>query len=85
MYYSDSEIEQMMLEDMIEWQGEGYYSIEYTDGGKNWMNGGPVYMITPEELANELRAAYAYATPSHLPYPEMIAEYLVRQDSGVVD
>lgn len=82
MYYSESEIEEMVVEDMIEWQGEGYYSIEYTDGGENWTNEGPIYMITSEELANELRAAYAYATPSHLPYPEMIAEYLVRQDGG---
>lgn len=80
MYYSESEIDEMVVEDMIEWQGEGYYSIEYTDGGENWTNQGPIYMITPEELANELRAADAYATPTHLPYPEMIDESLVLQD-----
>lgn len=77
MYYSESEIEEMVTEDMREWQGEGYYSVEFTDGGMNWTNEGPAYFKTPEELKDELRAAYVFATPIHLPYPEMIDESLV--------
>ena len=38
-----------------------------------------MYFTTPEELADELRAAYVFAMPSHLPYPEMIDESLVSE------
>lgn len=72
MYYSESEIEEMITEDMEEGQGEGYYSIEFTDGGEKWTMEGALYFMTPQELEDELRAAYMFATPIHLPYPEML-------------
>lgn len=70
MYYSENEIEEMIAEDIKAWDGEGYYSIAFSDGGQPWTNEGPLYLETAEELADELRAAYASATETHLPYAE---------------
>ena len=70
MYYSENEIEEMVAEDIKAWDGEGFYEIEYSDGGMKWTNEGSVYFETPEELADELRAAYGEATETHLPYAE---------------
>lgn len=55
------------------WQGEGLYSIGYSDGGMDWTSDGPVWLETAEDLANELAAAWLCgATDTHLPS----AEYL---------
>lgn len=70
MYYSENEIEEMVAEDIKAWDGEGYYSIAFSDGGMKWTNEGHVYFATPDELADELRAAYSDATETHLPYAE---------------
>lgn len=72
MYYSENEIEEMVAEDIKAWDGEGFYEIEYSDGGMKWTNEGSVYFATPEELADELRAAYGDATETHLPYAEKV-------------
>lgn len=56
------------------WDGEGYYSIAWSDGGEDWTSEGSLYFETPEELADELRAAYAHATETHLPYAEKSIE-----------
>ena len=52
------------------WDGEGYYTIAFSDGGEEWTNEGPRYFKTPKELADELRAAYTHATDTHWPYVE---------------
>lgn len=57
------------------WQGEGLYSIGYSDGGMDWTSDGPVWLETAEDLANELTAAWLCgATDTHLPSAEYLGE-----------
>lgn len=67
----EGRLEDAIAKDVEEaWDGEGYYSIAFSDGGQPWTSDGPLYLETAEELADELRAAYGDATETHLPYAE---------------
>lgn len=54
------------------WEGEGSYRIAWSDVHEDWTCDGPVHFDTAEELAEELGAAYEYATDTHLPYAERV-------------
>ena len=54
------------------WEGEGSYRIAWSDGREDWTCDGPVWFGSAEELAEELGAAYGYATDAHLPYAERV-------------
>lgn len=69
-YYEGDEIEGMVREDVEDaWEGEGEYVITYTDGGQAYE---PRWYGTSDELADDLRGAYADATETHLPYAERV-------------
>lgn len=62
-----------------DWQGEGWYAIEWSDGGMDWTSDGPVWLERPEELADELASAGEWSTDTHLP----CARYLGDGDAPV--
>ncbi len=69
-YYESDEIEDMVRKDVEDaWEGEGEYVITYTDGGQAYE---PRWYGTSDELADDLRGAYADATETHLPYAERV-------------
>lgn len=69
-YYDPDEIEDMVREDVEDaWEGEGEYVIAYSDGGQTYE---PRWYATSDELAEDLRGAYADATETHLPYAERV-------------
>lgn len=74
-FYSEEEIEEKVVEDVKSFEGEGYYSIAFSDGGQPWTSDGPLYLETAEELADELRAAYGYAAETHLPYADKVDDF----------
>lgn len=50
-----------------EWVDEGYYTIDYTDGGMDFINDGPVWCDYPEDLAALISDANVDATDTHIP------------------
>lgn len=68
--YDSDEIEDMVREDVEDaWEGEGWYQVSYSDGGQSYDER---WYGTSDELADDLRGAYACATETHLPYAERI-------------
>ena len=49
------------------WEGEGWYTVAYTDGGMPFTSDGPVWCDYPEDLAAIISGANVYATETHLP------------------
>lgn len=71
-YYESDEIEDMVSEDVADaWEGEGTYQVSYSDGGQAYE---PRWYGTSDELADDLRGAYADATETHLPYAERVED-----------
>ena len=69
-YYDSDEIEDMVREDVEDaWEGEGWYQVRFSDGGQPYDE---VWYGTSDELADDLRGAYASATETHLPYAERV-------------
>lgn len=69
-YYESDEIEDMVREDVDDaWEGEGWYQIRFSDGGQSYDE---TWYGTSDELADDLRSAYAGATETHLPYAERV-------------
>lgn len=69
-YHDGDETEDMVRKDVEDaWEGEGEYVITYTDGGQAYE---PRWYGTSDELADDLRGAYADATETHLPYAERV-------------
>ena len=69
-YYESDEIEDMVREDVDDsWEGEGWYQIRFSDGGQSYDE---TWYGTSNELADDLRSAYAGATETHLPYAERV-------------
>lgn len=59
------------------WQGEGLYTIGYSDGGMDWTSDGPVWLETAEDLADELALAWLWRfgpSEAHLPVAEYLGE-----------
>lgn len=53
-----------------EWDGEGYYTVAYTDGGMPFTSDGPVWCDYPEDLAALISGANQDMTETHLPVVE---------------
>lgn len=69
-YYESDEIEDMVREDVDDaWEGEGWYQVRFSDGGQSYDE---TWYGTSNELADDLRSAYAGATETHLPYAERV-------------
>ena len=69
-YYESDEIEDMVREDVDDaWEGEGWYQVRFSDGGQSYDE---TWYGTSDELADDLRSAYAGATETHLPYAERV-------------
>ena len=63
-----------MEETMIDgWQGEGWYSIEWSDGGA-WTNDGPVWYETREDFHLEMMVARNESTDYHIPCAEYLGD-----------
>lgn len=60
------------------WQGDGFYSIGYTDGGMPCTSDGPVWIETRDELAQLIGCAYQHATGTHVPVVDYIGLELQR-------
>lgn len=50
-----------------EWDGEGYYTVAYTDGGMPFTSDGAIWCDYPEDLAAIISGANVDATETHLP------------------
>lgn len=69
-HYESDEIEDMVREDVDDaWDGEGWYQVRFSDGGQPYDE---TWYGTSDDLANDLRSAYADATETHLPYAERV-------------
>lgn len=69
-YYDPDEIEDMVRDDVDNaWEGEGWYQVRFSDGGQPYDE---AWYGTSDELADDLRGAYADATETHLPYAERV-------------
>lgn len=69
-YYDSDEIEDMVRENVEDaWEGEGWYQVSYSDGGRSYDER---WYGTSDELADDLRGAYEDATETHLPYAERV-------------
>lgn len=69
-HYESDEIEGMVREDVDDaWEGEGWYQVSFSDGGQPYDE---TWYGTSDELADDLRSAYAGATETHLPYAERL-------------
>jgi len=64
------------------WDGEGYYSIGWSDGGEDWTNNGPVWFDRKDDLEVEVAAAYDNRTDTHLPYAEKVVVFGNYNDGG---
>lgn len=56
------------------WKGEGWYNIGWSDGGMDWTNEGPVWFEAKTSLEEEIEAASAVATETHIPYAEYMGD-----------
>lgn len=54
------------------WQGDGFYSVGYTDGGMPCTSDGPVWVETRDELAQLIGGAYQHATGTHVPVVDYV-------------
>ena len=64
-----------VLEDCFDgWQGEGFYTIAFSDGGQPWTNDGPVWFDYPSQLHDEMQAARATETDTHIAACEYLGE-----------
>lgn len=52
------------------WEGEGWYSVEYTDGGMPATNDGPVWCDSINDLAGLFSMANETMTEYHIAYAE---------------
>ena len=69
-HYESDEIEDMVREDVDDaWEGEGWYQVRFSDGGQPYDE---TWYGTSDDLADDLRSAYAAATETHLPYAERV-------------
>lgn len=81
--YEEAEAKENARKDADEsWDGEGYYLIGWSDGGMDWTNNGPVWFDRKDDLADELEAAYADNTDTHLPYAEKVVVFGNYDDGG---
>ena len=65
------------------WEGEGWYSIGWSDGGTDWTNNGPVWFDDKADLVRELECAYeCESNPFHLPSAEKVVEFGNYDDGG---
>lgn len=53
-----------------EWMGEGFYTVNYTDGGMPFTSNGAVWCDYPEDLAALISGANQDMTETHLPVVE---------------
>lgn len=74
-FANDYDIETMANE-QTEWQGEGWYSIGYSDGGQDWTSNGAIWIESKQQLEDELAAAREDETDTHL----VCCEYLGDND-----
>jgi len=56
------------------WQGEGWYSISYSDGGQDWTSDGAIWIESKQQLEDELAAAREDETDTHLAYCEYLGD-----------
>jgi len=59
----------------MEWEGEGYYRIRWSDGGMDWTSNGPVRFGSVEDLADELASALLEETDTHLAWAEKVEQF----------
>lgn len=59
-----------------DWQGEGWYSISYSDAGQDWTSDGAIWIESKQQLEDELAAAREDETDTHL----VCCEYLGDSD-----
>lgn len=45
------------------WNGEGWYDIDFAEGGQSWTNNGPIWLESEIEYDDELEAAEAKGSP----------------------
>lgn len=64
------EFEQIVRKHEKIWEGEGWYSIGWSDGGMDWTSNGPVWFDSDDQLTDEYMAAWNDATDTHLPSVE---------------
>lgn len=52
------------------YEGEGWYTVSYSDGGQDYTNDGPVWVEDVLSFAELMAGAMESATDTHLPYAE---------------
>lgn len=57
-----------------EWQGVGWYSIDYSDGGQSFTNEGAIWVDSRGEFIDLMNDASEYASDTHLPYAEYLGD-----------
>ena len=59
---------------MIEWMGEGWYRIGWSDGGMDFSSNGAVWHDSELDLEDDFEDAMEQATDTHLPYIEYMGD-----------
>jgi len=54
------------------WNGEGWYRIAFSDGQQDWTNDGAIWLETRAQYEDEMEAARATETETHLAYSNYI-------------
>lgn len=67
------------------WDGEGYYSIGWSDGGMDWTNNGPVWFDLKDDLESEISVAYDYKTETHIPYANKVKQFEQNELDALLD